>query len=63
MPRGKNWRGIDCDSSRTKPKSSKIYPGRLAELNNWDSKKGDDSNCNFISGKNESTGWVGFWVA
>jgi len=23
MPRGKNWRGIDCDSSRTKPKSSK----------------------------------------
>ena len=46
--RGWHWRGYDCEDSRIK-KTSEVYPGRRAEISDWDEKS--DTNCNGIFGK------------
>jgi acyloxyacyl hydrolase len=43
--RGSDWRGVDCDDTR-----SDVYPGRA--VNNYDETV--DHDCNGISGKNET---------
>jgi len=52
--RGWHWNGYDCNDKRNDENAVNVYPGRSPELNGWDGVY--DSNCNGISGNNDTTG-------